>query len=98
MGAPADGKTLLCKADGGVIAPREAHNYFRRALRNSKWRVLKGWHVFRHSFISVLASKGVDQRIIDDMVGHQTDEQRRRYRHLYPDVTQDAIRSVFGDG
>jgi hypothetical protein len=40
----------------------------------------------------------VDQRIIDDMVGHQTDEQRRRYRHLYPDVKQDAIRSVFGDG
>jgi hypothetical protein len=24
--------------------------------------------------------------------------QRRRYRHLYPDVKHDAIRSVFGDG
>jgi integrase len=94
----AGGKTLFCKGDGGAIAPREAHNYFQRAVRTSKWNVLKGWHVFRHSFISALASKGVDQRIIDDMVGHQTDEQRRRYRHLYPDVKQDAIRSVFGDG
>ena len=36
--------------------------------------------------------------IVDDMVGHQTDEQRRRYRHLYPDVKQDAIRAVFGNG
>ena len=31
---------------------------------------LKGWHVFRYSFISALASKGVDQRVIDDLVGH----------------------------
>jgi integrase len=94
----AGGGTLFCKGGGKAIMPREAHNYFQRALRVSKWRVLKGWHVFRHSFISALASKGVDQRLIDDMVGHQTEEQRRRYRHLYPDVKQDAIRSVFGDG
>lgn len=98
MQARAGGRTLFCKRDGKAITPRESHNYFQRALRTSQWNVLKGWHVFRHSFISALASKGVDQRIIDDMVGHQTEEQRRRYRHLYPDVKQDAIRSVFGDG
>ncbi|MBL8796186.1 MAG: site-specific integrase [Planctomycetia bacterium] len=91
-----DGTTLFCKDTGKAITPREAHNYFQRALRVSKWCVLKGWHVFRHSFISALASQGVDQRIIDDMVGHQTEEQRRRYRHLYPDVKQDAIKRVFG--
>ena len=71
-------------------------NYFDRAFRVSKWRVIKGLHVFRHSFISALASKGVDQRVIDDVVGHCTDEQRRRYRHLYPDVKQEAIRKMFG--
>jgi integrase len=92
----AKGKTLFCKGDGKLITPREAHNYFQRSLRLSKWSVLKGWHVFRHSFISALASKGVDQRLIDDMVGHQTEEQRRRYRHLYPDVKQQAILTVFG--
>jgi integrase len=90
------GKTLFCKNDGKQITPREAHNYFQRGLRLSKWAVLKGWHVFRHSFISALASKGVDQRIIDDIVGHQTDQQRRRYRHLYPDVKQQAVLGVFG--
>lgn len=92
----AAGKAFFCKADGRAVAPREAHNYFQRALKGSKWDVLKGWHVFRHSFISALASKGVDQRVIDDMVGHSTDEQRRRYRHLHPDVAQLAVTSVFG--
>jgi integrase len=89
------GKTLFCKMDGKGITPREAHNYFQRGLRVSKWTVLKGWHVFRHSFISALASKGVDQRIIDDVVGHSTEEQRRRYRHLFPDVKQQAVLGVF---
>ncbi len=92
----ASGKTLFCRAKGEVITPHEAHNYLRRVLRLSKWNVLRGWHVFRHSLISAMASKGIDQRVIDDMVGHSTDEQRRRYRHLYPDVTQQAINSVFG--
>src|SRR5690242_8175157 len=78
------GKTLFCKVDGKAISPREAHNYIQRALCISKWAMLKGWHVFRHSFISAFANKGVDQRIIDDLVGHSTEEQRRRYRHLFP--------------
>jgi len=96
METRANGSTLFCKGNGASITPHEAHNYFHRSLRRSKWSVLKGWHVFRHSFISALASKSVDQRIIDEMVGHQTDEQRRRYRHLYPDVLLQAIQSVFG--
>ena len=88
--------TLFCKDDGKEIAPREAMNYFDRALRTSKWNVLRGLHVFRHSFISAMASKGVDQRIIDSFVGHCTEEQRRRYAHMYPDVQQEAMREVFG--
>jgi integrase len=89
------GKTLFCKMNGKEITPREAHNYFQRGLRVSKWSVLKGWHVLRHSFISAMASRGIDQRIIDDFVGHSTEEQRRRYRHLFPDVKQQAMNLVF---
>jgi integrase len=79
----------------GPLTPDEAHDHLKRTLRGSKWEKLRGWHVFRHSFISLLASKGVDQRIIDEFVGHQSEEQRRRYRHLYPDVKQEAIRAAF---
>jgi integrase len=74
----------------------EAHDHFKRTLVGSRWEVMRGYHVLRHSFISCLAAAGVDQRIIDEFVGHQTDEQRRRYRHLVPDVKQKAIAGVFG--
>jgi integrase len=90
------GKSLFCKDDAGPIDSREAHNHFQRGLRASPWTVLKGWHVFRHSFISAMASKGVGQRMIYELVGHSSEEQRRRYRHLYPDVKQKAMRRVFG--
>ncbi len=68
----------------------------KEAKRRTKWSVLKGYHVLRHSFISALANKGVDQRIIDELVGHQTEAMRRRYRHLYPQTVADAVKQVFG--
>jgi hypothetical protein len=39
----ARGTTLFCKGDGKEIAPREAMNYLDRALRVSKWKVLRGF-------------------------------------------------------
>jgi integrase len=86
------------RLDLGPLTKDELHDHFRRTLADSKWQVVPGWHCFRHSFISLCASKGVDQRLIDDWVGHQTEEQRRRYRHLLPSTQQAAIRSVFIDG
>jgi len=77
------------------ITRDEAHDHFQRTLAGSKWQVLKGWHTLRHSFASNLAAKGIDQRFIDEFMGHQTDEQRRRYRHLFPHQQRQAICSVF---
>lgn len=57
---------------------------FRKAVAGSKWRSLRGWHVFLHSFISNYAALREDQRLIDEWVGHTTNETRRRYRHLLP--------------
>jgi integrase len=85
------------KRDGPTAVTKdEAHDHLRRTLAGSKWQVLRGYHVLRHSFISALASEGIDQRVIDEVVGHQSEEQRRRYRHLYPTVMKEAIRRVFG--
>jgi len=91
---PSNRKLVLPEIEGGVL-PAEAHNHLQQALRESKWSVVPGWHVFRHSFISNCASQGVDQRMIDDWVGHQTDEQRKRYRHLFPDVQKKVLDKVF---
>ena len=73
----------------------EAHDHFVRTLAGSKWEVVPGWHCFRHSFISQLAVRGVDQRFIDEWTGHSTDEQRKRYRHLLPSAQRDVIRLAF---
>jgi integrase len=75
----------------------EAHDHFKRALSGTKWAKARGWHVFRHSFCSNCAAAGVDQRIINAWVGHQTEEMVKRYRHLIPDQQQRAIAGVFTD-
>ncbi|MEM8671021.1 MAG: site-specific integrase [Planctomycetota bacterium] len=79
----------------GRVTPDEASHHFDQVLSQSKWKRIPGWHTLRHSFISNCASRGIDQRFIDAWVGHQTEEQRRRYRHLFPDQQQAAIDSVF---
>jgi integrase len=78
------------------LAADTAHDHFRRSVGGTKWHRLRGWHVFRHSFCSNCAAKGIDQRIINSWVGHQTEEMVRRYRHLIPNQEQSAIRAVFG--
>ncbi|EMI57117.1 tyrosine-type recombinase/integrase [Rhodopirellula sallentina] len=78
------------------IKPEQAHSHFQLTLKGSRWEKIKGWHCLRHSFISNLACSGIDQRIIDEFVGHCTEEMRRRYRHLFPDIKHAAIAQVFG--
>jgi len=78
------------------VTPDEAHDHLQRTLASGKWKVLKGWHVFRHSFVSNCAAKGVDQRLIQAWAGHQTEAMSARYRHLFPDQQQAAIARVFG--
>lgn len=74
----------------------QARVQFSKALRNSKWEVIRGFHVFRHSYASNLATKCVDQRIIDKHMGHQTEEMRRRYQHLAPQVCRSAVEALSG--
>lgn len=79
----------------GCVAPDEASHHFYKSLAGTKWEQIRGWHIFRHSFISNCACGGVDQRMIDSWVGHQTDEMLRRYTHLFPHVQHAAIAGVF---
>jgi transcription initiation factor TFIIIB Brf1 subunit/transcription initiation factor TFIIB len=46
--------------------------------------------------ISCMAAAGIDQRIIDEIVGHTSEEMRKRYRHLTPALKSQAVVSVFG--
>jgi integrase len=80
----------------GPLTRDEAHDHFQRLTRGSPWEVIKGWHVLRHSFISICAAEGVDQRMLQQWVGHLGEETHRRYLHLIPSQEQKAIAGVFG--
>ena len=80
------------------LTPDQAHDHFHRTLNGSKWKVLKGWHVLRHSFCSNCARNGVPDSIIDAWMGHRGDEDiKKRYRHLFPSDTRGFMRGLFND-
>lgn len=79
------------------ISDGTSRKAFRGVVRKSKWKVLRGYHVFRHSFASNLAAAGIDEHVTAALMGHLTAEMRARYRHLFPDKRRAAVASVFGD-
>jgi len=77
-----------------------ANRLFWQPMRGTDWHLEGsrncfkiGYHSYRHSFASNLAAAGVDQRIIDEWMGHQTEAMRKRYRHLFPKNKRSAIES-----
>ncbi len=88
------GQRTLCRADGTPLTVDAANYHFAQPLKGTKWEVTKGFHVFRHSMASILASNGEDQRFIDKYLGHQTEAMRKRYQHLFPTVDRRPIDSL----
>jgi integrase len=91
------GPYLFC--DETTLRPvqvSESNHHFGQALVGSRWKVAAGWHVLRHSFASNCAAAGVDQRLINEWMGHQTEEVVRRYRHLIPGQARGELDRVFG--
>ena len=76
------------------LSASQANDHFKRAVRGSRWEVVRGFHVLRHSFASICAMKGIHQSIIDQWLGHQTEEMRNRYRHLFPEEVKKAMDSL----
>jgi integrase len=86
------GPYTLSQHAGCPLTKDEATDHFNRTLEGSDaWKHIPGFHTFRHSFASILASKGHDQRVIDALMGHQTDDMRKRYRHLFPANRKRAV-------
>jgi len=95
------GQYVVCAP--GTLQPLSrhiAHCMFQRAMRGTEWCLDSkrqwykiGFHTYRHSFASNLAAAGIDQRIIDEFMGHQTEAMRKRYRHLFPKNRRSAIES-----
>jgi len=78
-----------------ALTRNEVHVHFKRVLAGTKWEMMRGLHTLRHSFISACASKGVDQRLVQEWAGHMNEATAKRFRHLYPSTQQEAITRVF---
>jgi len=85
------GSLLFVQEPDVAITMHQAVDRWKDVTRRTAWSGLKGYHVLRHSFCSNLAAAGVSPAIIDKWVGHQTIEQRERYRHLHPAERGGAI-------
>jgi integrase len=82
---------------GDPLSVDRATDHFNRTLkRHARWSKVPGFHTLRHSVASILASKGVDQRYIDKIIGHHTEAMRKRYQHLFPKGAAIAINSLLG--
>ncbi len=77
------------------MTPKEAHHHFKFTLEGSKWQVLRGFHVLRHSFGSNLARSGkVPRDTIAKWMGHSTEEMKDLYQHLFPQDGQSQIETL----
>jgi integrase len=93
------GQFVICEADTlEPISNDRANRCFWQPMRHTQWCLDNtrdwfkvGFHTYRHSFASNLAAAGIDQRIIDEFMGHQTEAMRKRYRHLFPKDRKSAI-------
>ena len=85
-----------CRSQPGEpLTPSQANKHFKTTVSGSRFKNLRGWHALRHSFCSNAAAKGISQAIIDSWVGHSTPEMSRRYHHLHPNLSRDAMSSLF---
>jgi len=70
----------------------QAHSQFKNTLQASKWEVLRGLHVLRHSFGSNLVRTGkVPASVVARWMGHTTTEMQELYQHLFP---QDGVEQI----
>lgn len=104
------GPHLFCQTRDEMLAPirrrelkgqihpldgDELHLQFRQLVAGSRWEVMRGYHVLRHSFISACVAEGVDQRQLMSWVGHMNESTHRRYVHFAPTAEVTALRTVF---
>jgi integrase len=92
------GEFTFCSTAGEEMTEQMANHHFRWAVEGSMWSVIRGWHCLRHSFVSLLAAHGVDERVIMKLVGHLNPETTKRYSHLFPSTVHAAMDLVFGSG
>ena len=77
-----------------MLSREEAHHHFKETLADSKWKVVRGFHVLRHSFGAICTRAGVPMNVIAKWMGHTTDEMMKLYQHLFPQDEQSWMKKL----
>ena len=88
------GQLLFVKQNGNRLDDKTSREAFQAVTNGSKWQVVRGYHILRHSFASNLARHGVPEHRIREYMGHHTEDMAQRYRHLFPEDTQSDIEKL----
>jgi site-specific recombinase XerD len=89
------GRYTISRTAGEPLTEDAASYHFNKVLADSKWSVVQGFHVLRHSFASICAMHGVPESIVSAWMGHMTESMRAHYRHLYPEQAEQAMAGLF---
>ena len=76
------------------VQPKHVQQAFRRALRQSGVRKAAHVHSLRHSYGTHLLEAGVNLRVIQAILGHQSPRTTAIYTHLTPPVLASASRTI----
>ena len=88
IAAPLTMPKRKARLDYATLSREEAHHHFKETLADSKWKVIRGFHVLRHSFGAICTRAGVPMNVIAKWMGHTTDEMMKLYQHLFPQDEQ----------
>ena len=86
---------VFSQPDGLPLTEGDCKWPLRRALKSAtitRATGLIGWHDLRHTFGTHLALKGADAVQIQELMGHATLEQTRKYIHVAGEAKRRGIR------
>jgi len=84
---------IFANTEGKYLPQENCRRLLHSALKKIGFRKI-GWHVFRHTFASRLAEKGISMRTIQELLGHSDTNTTMRYAHLSPLVLRDAVKML----
>lgn len=89
---------MITDDDKNPVKPDRMTKTFKRMVRGAK---LKGrdrlnFHSLRHSCGAWLASKGVSERIIQEVLGHASTQTTQKYSHVASSAVEGAVEETFG--
>ncbi|HZJ41176.1 MAG TPA: site-specific integrase, partial [Candidatus Saccharimonadales bacterium] len=84
-----DNELIFSENDSFLVQAKYVKK-LHKLCKDLKFRRI-GWHVFRHTFASHLAQKGISLKAIQELLGHSDIKTTMRYAHLSPRELRQAV-------